>query len=244
MNNLNQLCIAAICVCFIGGCATAPQPIIDSMSLEKATTHTLSEAVYFSTLFTNCAALGGDTEIDTIDIQQNWLNQNSDLIAAADNLYSQQQASSSFTYMGHTLSPAAIRLAMEARSRATNELALAQRSPTNKVKTCAFRLAQITGTKLSLANDPLISPYAQEILKHPSLNSHISETPSLAGGLSGAPQGATYFSIAKAHENSCDNAYTLSIANAWPIEVYANFCGDKATAIINCEWGKCTTKTL
>jgi hypothetical protein len=229
---------------FFSGCATQPVAPVDAGTLEKAATHTLSEAVYFSTLFSSCIALGGDTELDAIDIQQSWINTNSTLVAAADSYYSQQHANNTFTYNGKTLAPAAIRLALDARARATKELALTQRSPANQQKTCQFRLAQISGDKIPLANDPLITPYQTELLTHVPLDLNIADTPQLAGGLTGTSQGATYFTIAKAHETSCSDSYTLSMVNQWPHEVYANFCGAKAVEVISCEWGKCETKKL
>ena len=200
--------------------------------------------MYFSTLFSSCTALGGDTELDAIDIQQNWINANAQLVAAADSYYSQQQAAHTFTYNGKTLAPEAIRIALDARKRATNELALAQRSPANKHKTCQFRLAQISGDKLPLAKDPLIAPYKTELLTHLPLDINIADTPQLAGGLREISKGATYFAIAKAHETSCTAPYTLTIANQWPNEAYANFCGADAVKVITCEWGKCESKTL
>lgn len=244
MINKKTFSLAVLNVALMSGCANQPVVVTDAKSLEKVATHILSESVYFSTLFSTCSALGGDTELDAIDIQQNWLNENTTLVAAADSYYSQQQANNAFTYDGKTLAPTAIRLVLDARARATDELALAQRSPANKQKTCQFRLAQISGNKLPLANDPLIAPYQAELLAHVPLDLNIADAPQLAGGLSGTSQGATYFTIAKAHESSCTAAYTLSIANQWPKEAYANFCGEKAVGVITCEWGKCETKKL
>jgi hypothetical protein len=228
---------------FVGGCATPPTTI-DANSLEIAATKVLSETVYHSTLFSTCAELGGDTELDVIDIQQDWLNENSKLIAAADSYYSQKNSNNTFTYNGKTLAPAAIRLAREARTSAINELALAQRSPVNKQKTCQFRIAQISGSNLPLANNPTIAPYAAELLTHLPLDIKVADAPQLAGGLIGTAPGATYYSIAKAHENSCPAASTLSITNEWPNEAYANFCAEKATEVLTCEWGKCVSKKL
>lgn len=244
MINIKSFYLAVFSAAIMSGCANQPISTTDTNSLEKAATHILSEAVYFSTLFSTCSALGGDTELDAIDIQQNWINTNSSLVAAADSYYSQQQANNTFTYDGKTLAPAAIRLVLDARARATNELALTQRSPVNKQKTCQFRLAQISGNKLPLTNDSLIAPYQAELLTHVPLDLNIADAPQLAGGLAGTSQGATYFTIAKAHESSCTAAYTLSIVNQWPKEAYANFCGEKAVDIITCEWGKCETKKL
>ncbi len=243
MITIKYLCPALFSTFLFSGCATQPT-IVDNNSLEKTATYALSEAVYFSTLFETCSTLGGDTELDAIDIQQNWLNANTSLVAAADSYYSQQQANNTFNYNGKTLAPAAIRLALDARNRATNELALAQRSPANKQKTCQFRLKQISGDKLPLSNDPLIAPYQAELLAHVPLDLNIADIPTLAGGLNAATQGASYFNIVKVHETSCASPYTLSIANQWPNEAYANFCGEKAVEIITCEWGKCETKKL
>lgn len=248
MSNKNNFCSFTFSTVFsvvlFSGCATQPIPMNDAASLEKAATHTLSEAVYFSTLFSTCIALGGDTELDAIDIQQTWINSNTSLIASADSYYSQQQANRTFTYHNKTLAPEAIRLTLDARARAVKELALAQRSPVNQQKTCQFRLAQIKGDKVPLANDPLIAPYQAELLTHAPLDHNIADAPQLAGGLYGVNQGTSYFNIAKANEASCADAYTLTIANQWPQEVYSNFCGEKAVSIITCEWGKCETKKL
>lgn len=228
----------------MSGCANQTTVTADANSLQQAATHILGEAVYFATLFSSCSALGGDTELDAIDIQQNWINANAKLVAAADSYYSQQQANRTFSYKGQTLAPEAIRLALDARARATNELALAQRSPVNKQKTCQFRLAQISGNKLSLTSDPLIAPYQAELLTHLPLDLNIADAPQLAGELGEISKGATYFTIAKAHETTCAAAYTLSIVNQWPNEAYANFCGANAVEVITCEWGKCETKKL
>lgn len=244
MINKKSFYLAVFSAALMSGCANQPVATIDPNSLEKAATHILSESVYFSALFSTCSALGGDTELDAIDIQQNWINANATLVAAADSYYSQQQANNTFAYDSKTLAPAAIRLVLDARARATNELALAQRSPVNKQKTCQFRLAQISGNKLPLTNDPLIAPYQAELLTHVPLDLNIADAPQLAGGLSGTSQGASYFTIAKAHESSCIAAYTLSIVDKWPNEAYANFCGVKAVEVITCEWGKCETKKL
>lgn len=228
----------------MSGCVNQPIATTDTNNLVKSAAYVLSESVYFSTLFSTCATLGGDTELDVIDIEQNWINANSTLVAAADSYYSQQQANHTFNYDGKTLAPAAIRLVMNARNRATNELSLAQRSPVNKQKTCQFRLAQISGDKLLLANDPQIAPYQSELLAYLPLDLNIANAPQLAGSLGGTAQGASYFTISKAHESSCPAAYTLSMVNQWPNEAYANFCGEKAVAVITCEWGKCETKKL
>lgn len=228
----------------LSSCSNQPITTTDKSSLTKSAAYVLSESVYFSTLFSTCATLGGDTELDAIDIQQNWIKANSTLVAAADSYYSQQQANHTFNYDGKTLAPAAIRLVMNARNRATNELSLARRSPVNKQKTCQFRLAQISGDKLPLANDPQIAPYQSELLTHLPLDLTIANAPQLAGSLGGTAQGASYFNISKAHESTCPAAYTLSMVNQWPNEAYANFCGEKAVAVITCEWGKCETKKL
>ncbi|WP_049630177.1 hypothetical protein [Cellvibrio sp. pealriver] len=243
MTHNKYLLKLAFGITLLTGCATQT-PTIDENSLERAATNTLSEAVYFSNLFTTCATLGGDIEVDAIDTQQNWLNENAKLVAAADAFYSQLHTNDAFSYNNKTVSPAAIRLVLDARTRATDELALPQRSPVNKQKICQFRLAQISGKALPLANNPKIAPYKAELLKHLPADYKIVDVPTLAAGLQGASQGATFYSIANAHEKTCPAAYTLSIANQWPHEVYATFCGEKATSVLTCEWGKCETKKL
>ncbi len=75
MINTHYFYLAALSAVFMSGCATPPTTQ-DASSIEKAATHVLSETVYFSTLFSTCSALGGDTELDAIDIQQNRINTN------------------------------------------------------------------------------------------------------------------------------------------------------------------------
>lgn len=239
--NISAIVLASM---LIQGCANQPVVTPDTTSLTKAASHTLSETVYFSTLFSSCIALGGDTELDAIDVQQSWINENSTLVAAADSYYSQQQGEITFNYDGKTLSPEAIQLAVDARARAIKELSLTQRSPANQQKTCQFRLGQINSTNLSLAKDPLIAPYQTALLAYTPLDLSISDAPQLAGGLHNTSQGVSYFNIAKAHETECPDAHTLSIINNWPNEVYSNFCGASAVDVISCEWGKCETKKL
>lgn len=227
----------------VQGCATtAPQT--DKSTLESAATTVLNEGVYYSHLFASCAALGGDIEVEAISKQQDWLNANNKILAAADQLYSQQQAANTFDYQGKTLAPAAIKLALDARKRAVNELSLAQRTPANQVKTCAFRLNKINSNTINLAQNPAVAPYQAELLQHLPLDPQSNDHPILAGGISEVAPGATYFQLIKAHESSCAAPYTLTIANQWPREAYAYFCGDKAVEVLTCEWGKCESKKL
>ncbi|HTF95031.1 MAG TPA: hypothetical protein VL995_02770 [Cellvibrio sp.] len=241
----NYSLIITMSVLLLQACATPPPVVIDQVSLENAATHTLKETVYFSTIFSTCAALGGDVEVEAISKQQDWLNANTNLSLAADQYYSQQQAANTFEYQGKTLAPAAIKLALDAKQRAVNELGLNQRTPANKIKTCEFRLGKMTGSTIDLAQDPLITPYASELLTHLPLDKHIENIPKLAGGIDEVAPGQTYYQLVKTHEASCSSsAFTLSIVNQSPKEVYANFCGDKAVEVLTCEWGKCESKKL
>lgn len=230
----------------INGCA-APPPVveIDQAALGQAATQTLQEAVYYSAIFSTCAALGGDVEVEVISKQHDWTNANTNLVLAADQIYSQQHANNTFEYQGKTLSPAAVRLALESRLRAVNELKLDQRTPINQVKACEYRLSKITGNVLDLSQTPWIAPYASEILKHSPLDQQLDEVPALAGGITEVPPGPTYFTLVKNHEAACQSTpLTLSIINQWPKEVYANFCGDTSVELLTCDWGKCEAKKL
>lgn len=244
MINKKNLSVIALITALTQGCANQPPVTIDAASLGMAARHVLSESVYFSTLFSSCIGLGGETELDTIDKQQSWINENSALVAAADSYYSQQQAERTFTHNNKTLAPNAIKLVVDARARAVKELSLAQRTPANQQKTCQFRLTQITSDNIALAKDPAIAPYQAELLTHTPLSASIADAPQLAGGYIAAVQGASYFNIAKAHESQCADAYTLGIINQWPNEIYSNFCNADAVEVVSCEWGKCTTKKL
>jgi hypothetical protein len=227
----------------ISGCATQA-PIIKKDTLESAATQTLHEAVYYSNLFSSCTALGGEVEIDAISKQQDWLNANRELIAAADQYYSQQQAANTFEYQGKTLAPAAIKLALEARKRAVDELGLAQRTPSNRIKTCAFRLNKINSSNISLTQNQTIAGAQTELLRYSPLDQKNDDFPSLAGGITEVAPGPTFFQLVKAHESNCAEPYTLTIANQWPQEAYAYFCGNTAAEVLTCEWGKCQSKKL
>lgn len=244
MNYKIHLPIPAFCVLLLQACAAPPAPPTSPDVLAQAATSVLEEAVYFSTLFSSCASLGGEIEIDAISKQQDWLNTNNQLLLSADQLYSQQQSANTFEYQGKTLAPAAIKLAREAKQRALKELALNQRTPLNQIKTCEFRLGKINPASISLAQLPNIAPYASELLTHLPLDQVITNLPSLAGGITEVVPGATYYKLAKEHEEKCPAGFTLSIVNHWPKEAYANFCGDSSVEVITCDWGKCESKKL
>ena len=240
----NYLYVAFASAFLTLGCA-APPVAVDQTSVAQAAQQTLQDAVYFSTIFSSCAALGGDVEVEAISKQYDWINANTKLILAADQIYSQQQAANTFEYQGKTLAPAAIKLALDARQRAVSELALNQRTPTNKIKTCEFRLGKITNSNHDLAQAPNIAPYALEILNHLPLDQQLNDFPSLAGGIREVTPGSSYYKLLNANEAACQSsALTLSIVNEWPKEAYANFCADKPVKILTCEWGKCESKKL
>jgi hypothetical protein len=244
MNRLLQIITLGFNALVISGCATQPPATIDTNQLALAAEEILRESVYYNELFASCTPLGGDVEMEAIDIQQNWLNANSTLVAAADHYYSQQQAANSFEYQGITLAPTAIRLMLDATEKAQSELALANRTPANQQKTCAFRLAKMTPASLPLTNNPLIASAQAELLAHQPLHEHIVDVPRLAGGIKATPGGKSFFTINNNHQQRCADAYTLVIANHWPQEAYANFCGVKAVEILICDWGTCEIKKL
>ncbi|WP_040391808.1 hypothetical protein [Cellvibrio sp. BR] len=239
-----HLTMISLSALIFSGCATAPPPPIDANTLASAAEKILSENIYYNELFTSCAALGGEIEVDAINVQQNWLNANAPLVVAADSYYSQQQAENSFEYAGLTLAPTAIRLVLDARQKAKDELSLSKRSPANQQKTCAFKLAQMAPATLPLSNDPAIARAQTELLKHQPLDETPLSAPRLAGGINAIPGGKSFFTINKSHQSNCPDAYTLVIANDWPKEAYANFCGAKAVEVLICDWGKCDIKKL
>ncbi len=227
------------------GCATPPPVAVDPAMVVAAATKTLQEAVYYSTIFSSCAALGGEAEIDSISTQYDWLSANTQLILAADEIYSQNQAANTFDYQGKTLAPAAIKLALDSKLRAVNELKLDQRTPINKIKACQYRISKITGSARELAQMPDIAPYAEEILKHQPLEATLGNVPKLAAGITEVAPGPTYYQLVKSNEAKCPSSgFTLSIINQWPKEAYANFCGDSSVEIMTCDWGKCETKKI
>lgn len=244
MIKLSQTIAVTLGALILGGCAITTPPSVDTQQIAAAAEKILRDHVYYNELFASCAALGGEIEVDAINIQQNWLNANATLVAAADSYYSQQQASNSFEYGKLTLAPTAIRLALDASQQARDELSLNKRSPANQQKTCAFKLAQMTQASLPLSNQPLIASAQAELLTHQPLDENILDIPHLAGGIKAIAGGKSFFTINKNHQTVCPDAYTLVIANDWPKEAYANFCGDHAMEVLVCDWGKCDTKKL
>lgn len=244
MNRTLFLSLTTLSAVLLQACAAPPVAPPNPDSLAQAATSVLEEAVYYSTLFSSCASLGGEIEIDAISKQQDWLNTNNQLLLSADQLYSKQQAANTFEYQSKTLAPAAIKLAREAKQRAIKELALSQRTPLNRIKTCEFRLSKINSASNNLAQLPNIAPYTAELLAHLPLDQVITNIPSLAGGITEVAPGPTYYKLVKEHEGKCPTGFTLSIVNQWPIEAYANFCGDDSVEVLTCDWGKCQSKTL
>jgi hypothetical protein len=229
------------------GCTTPPPQVEHSEAQRQdAVQAILSEAVYYTNLFDTCVTLGGEAEINAVETQQNWLAVNWPLIAAADVIYSNKMQAATFQYNNQAISPAAIHLAQLARERAQNELSLEQRSPSNKQITCNFRFKKITPENIALSTLPNIAPFVDEVLAQSSATNHpIHAVPSLAGDIAtDTPQGRSYFTIFKQLEADCPNAYTLVIVNNWPLETYANFCGDQYMETIECTWGKCAAKAL
>ncbi len=109
MNRQTLLSLSALCTVLLQACAAPSAPPTSPESVAQAATTVLDEAVYYSTLFSSCASLGGEIEIDAISKQQDWLNSNNQLLLSADQLYSQQQAANTFEYQGKTLAPTAIK---------------------------------------------------------------------------------------------------------------------------------------
>lgn len=229
----------------LGACTTTP-PAMTTLEISDAAETIIQEAVYYSTLFDTCAGLGGDQEITAIDKQQDWINANATLIAAADVKYSEKIAASTLNYDGKILSPVAVYLAQQARQRALDELSLKKRSVNNQRKTCDFRLGQITSANINLTSQPAIAAaYADIIKSAPAGNIDIQSVPKLAAGIDlTVSPGRTYYTVEKALEKECDTPFTLTLANNWPNEAYANFCANNLIDTLVCEWGKCEAKKL
>ena len=249
MKNVSRklILISLIHLGLISGCATPPPPL-DTSKLPQIAEDVLNQAVYFNGLFSNCAKLGGEAEIQSISVQQDWLTANWPLVAAADQRYTQDHAADAINYQNHLISPKAIRMAQIAYQRAVNELSLQKRSTANQQKTCEFRLAQITPANIKLTLDPQIAIYAQALLasgEDTGESSSIARVPSLTGGvpLDLAP-GKSYYRVLDELQSRCSDSYTLVVANDWPKEAYANFCGDQLKEVLTCEWGNCTASKL
>lgn len=229
---------------FFSACASkAPAPL-DMSQLPKAAETVLREAIYYSSLFHTCAQLGEEVEIEAATKQQDWEAKNGTLIAAADAAYTEAYTNQSFNYNGKLILPQALLLSQKTQEQVTQELKLSTRTQINQRKTCEFRLAKITEENMSIASIPLVATYQQALLaKTPAVLPEISQIPTLAADIAiDIPPGKSHFDLVNQHETECDNAYTLVIANDWPNEAYANFCGDELTDVLLCEWGKCQNR--
>ncbi|ACE85069.1 hypothetical protein [Cellvibrio japonicus] len=232
-------------VLILSACTTPVAPL-DETRLPQVAEKILQETLYYNSLFTQCARLGGDNELEALEKQQDWLASNWQLAAAADNLYSQQHANYTFNYKTQKLVPAALLLNQKTRQRAQDELSLEKRTLSNQQKTCSFRLKQMTAENMRLNSDHEIALYEQALLNQATVNTHeVYDLPSLAGGIATdlAP-GRSYFPIAHQHEGTCDQPYTLIVDNEWPQEAYINFCSDLAVELLTCEWGNCQSTSL
>lgn len=239
--------IASSAVLLLTSCASKPPAALSTSTINSAVETIMKETVYHNTLFSTCATLGGEQEIAAIDKQQDWSNANIALVSAADAYYSQQIAASVLNYDGKSISPIAVRLAVQERQRALNELSLKKRTVNNQRKTCDFRLGQITSTSMHLVNQPAIATAYADIMKSaPAANVAAQAVPTLAANIAlDIPPGRTYFVINKALEKECvSSPITLTIANNWPNEAYANFCENNLVETLICEWGNCEAKKL
>ncbi len=244
--SLKHLFAALPFMLILTGCATPPPP--DTDKLPQVAEKILDQAVYYSGLFSSCAALGGDAEIQAISLQQDWLTANWPLVAAADQLYTRSHSEEAINYQNHLISPKAIRMAQVTHQRLVDELNLQQRSTSNQQKTCAFRMAQINPENIRLTQDAEIATYAEVLLQTGSNQqeySTIARVPSLAGGVPlDLPPGKSYYRIADELQGKCSDSYTLVVANDWPKEAYANFCGEQLKEVLTCEWGNCVASKL
>jgi hypothetical protein len=248
VNHLSLSTLILFLALALSGCANQKTPPPSTEELTKAATEIMMQTAYVAQLVSSCASLGGDAEVIALESQQQWYDSNKSLILAADYYYGSELTDHLFDYNNKKISPAAIKLVSDARARAINELALTQRTPTNQTKTCQFRFNRLKEQEMHIDQLPAIIPYTQELLNRlsqtpvdlPASDLHL--IPSVAGGFKGATQGPTYFQISSAHAKTCTNAYTLSIDNQWPIEIYATFCDGALKQIVSCEWGECKTK--
>lgn len=226
------------------GCATKPPPQIDMSQLPKVAETVLSEAIYYNHIFSLCAKLGEEAEIEAHTKQQDWLAANLNLVMAADAVYSQHHANESFNYNSKPLLPEALRLKQKAYEKAEQELKLPTRTPNNQQQTCRFRFSKITPQNINLSQIPEVSTYAQALLTNaPASSNQLVDLPTLAAGMStNIPPGKTHFQVKQQNEKECDDAHTLVLDNNWPNEAYANFCSNELIQVIICEWGNCHPK--
>lgn len=228
----------------LSGCATKAPPPLDMTQLPDVAETVLSEAVYYTQLFSLCAKLGDEAEIEALTKQQDWLAANGNLVMSADQTYTQSYVNESFNYNNKSILPQALRIKQKASTKADQELKLSTRTPANQQKTCLFRLSKITADNIKLTSIPAVATYEQAILANTPKNiNQIGDVPTLAGGIDiNTPPGKTHFLVKQQNERECDNAYTLILDNNWPNEAYANFCEDELIQVIICEWGNCNPK--
>lgn len=213
----------------------------DQLQLAK---QLLNQTVYINTLFTECTSLGNDTELQAISLQQDWLQKNWPLVAAADNYYADQQRPSGLLYDGQLLSLEATWLAHQARQKAIQELNFDQRTYANKVQTCSARLQTLANQEMDLATLLPRKTQAFDTTAEENTPIQIDRVPELAfQGADTHSQGRSWFPLETQFKSECAQPQKLVLLNDWPKETYAVYCDGRPLALVVCDWGECQRKT-
>jgi hypothetical protein len=219
------------------------KPLKDTDQLQLAE-QLLSETVYINTLFDQCASLGNDIELQAINLQQDWLQKNWPLVAAADNYYSSQLRPSGFLYNGQLLSLEATLLAHQARQKAIEELNFAQRAHANKERSCNLRLQNLAAQEIDLSSRLPRKSRGFDLSAEQHTRVQIDRIPELAYKETNLTDpGRSWFPLEAAFREECAQVEKLVLFNEWPREAYAVYCNGRPLALMVCDWGECARKT-
>ncbi len=205
----------------------------------------LSQTVYTNTLFSQCETLGDDVELEALNVQQDWLQKNWPLIAAADDYYTRQQQTEGLLYGGQLISLHATRLTHDARQKALDELNFSQRTTINQQRFCMNRLKKIAREELDLAAglDHSRLPFNPGETDSGNIQSgsiQIDAIPTLAFKTPVVQTpGRTWFVLEDGFKQTCAQPRKLVLFNDWPRETYAIYCDQAPLALMVCEWGQC-----
>jgi hypothetical protein len=236
-----SLAIAALAV-LLAACASREFVPTEPGALHEAASATLAQSVYIRTLTDQCVQLGGESELKALEFYQDWLDLNTDAVAAADRYYTRELQPVTHNYQGMDLALEAVHLSHIAQQRAIAQLDLHRRSITNRHITCTRELQRAAQNQMNVVTQNRHLPYVNYLRKqYPGQGDVImASVPTLAARIPlDVPAGRSYYVQEEQIKQLCPTARIIVLYNQWPHEAYGAYCENQPIAFISCEWGHC-----
>lgn len=228
----------------VSACATQePKPPTET-ELNRVATELLEQTIYYHSLMEQCGTRGPELKSHGEDLSLLWLEQYGDVLAGADQQYSRSLQAQTFDYQGQPLALEALMFMRDAHDRATRELRLDSRSPSNQRIICAQHLNQLE-TRLEerprLGLDSERERGAWDELRQRDADPvDPFGLPTLGGNL--PPQlapGRSYYRLEEQISPRCPDLEVFVIDNEWPREAYGFYCESEPEVVVQCHWGEC-----